>query len=154
RYPLPENIGLELEVDRGNVVKMVNQTSPSAKAGLRQGDVVKQLNGVPIHSMADVQFALDRSPKAGATEIAWQRGEQEMTQQLALANGWRKSDLTWRPSMQERLAAARLYGVDLTDDQKKALGLAPQRLAFRQNESVSAQARAAGIRTGDIIVGI
>src|SRR5262249_30424306 len=107
RYPLPENIGLELEVDRGNVVKMVNEASPSAKAGLRPGDVVKQLNGVPIHSMADVQFALDRAPKTGATAIAWQRGEQEMSEQLALASGWRKTDLTWRPSMQDRLAAAR-----------------------------------------------
>ena len=49
--------------------------SPASRAGLDAGDVVRRLGGVPIHSVADVQYALDRAPKAGAVEIVWRRGE-------------------------------------------------------------------------------
>jgi S1-C subfamily serine protease len=37
RYPLPDNLGLFLEVDRGDVVEKVAPDSPAAKAGLQQG---------------------------------------------------------------------------------------------------------------------
>jgi serine protease Do len=154
RYPLPENLGFLLEVDRGNVIQEVNNKSPASAAGLRAGDAVERLNGVPIHSFADVQFALDRAPKAGSIEIAWRRGDKAMGEKLSLPEGWRKSDLTWRPSMQRFVPKARLYGVDLTPEEKKALGLSPLQLAFRQKEGVPAQAQAAGIHPGDIILGV
>jgi len=154
RYPLPENVGLVLEVDRGNVIKEVNNNSSASAAGLRTGDVLERLNGVPIHSFADTQFALDRAPKAGSIDIAWRRGSQVLQEKLALPDGWRKGDLVWRPSMQRLLPKARLYGIDLTLDEKKALGLSPVQLAFRQKEGVPSQAQAAGIRPGDIILGI
>jgi serine protease DegQ len=47
----------------------------------------------------------------------------------------------------------RLSGSDLTDEEKKALGLAPQQLAFRQRDPASRLAAAAGIKPGDIILG-
>lgn len=154
RYPLPENVGVELEVDRGNVVKRVTEKSPAAAAGLKAGDTVRRLNGVPVHSMADAQYALDRAPKAGTIDIAWQRGEEVLKEKLSLPEGWRKSDITWRASMQRFVPAARLYGVDLKPEEKKALGLTPRQLAFRQAESVTGQAKAAGVRPGDIILGV
>lgn len=154
RYPLPENLGLELEVDRGNLLRQVREKSPASVAGLRSGDMVQRLNGVPIHSFADVQFALDRAPKAGRIEVVWRRGKETLTERLTLPEGWRKSDIRWRPSMQHLIPSARLYGDDLTLDEKKALKLPAQRLAFRQRDSVPAQARTAGVRPGDIILGI
>jgi hypothetical protein len=154
RYPLPENVGLDLEIDRGNVVKNVSAKSPASGAGLTAGDVVRRLNSVPIHSLADAQFALDRAPRTGPIEIVWQRGDQELKDYLALPEGWRKSDISWRPSMQHQVPAARVYGADLTPEEKKALGLSAKQLAFRQRESLSAQAEAAGIRAGDIILGV
>lgn len=154
RYPLPENLGFLLEVDRGNVIKGVTNNSPASAAGLRAGDVVQRLGGVPIHSFGDAQFALDRAPKAGSIPIAWRRGDQTMEEKLSLPEGWRRSDLTWRPSMQRLVPKARLYGIDLTPEEKKTLGLLPPQLAFRQKEGVPAQAQAAGIRPGDIILGV
>ncbi len=56
--------------------------------------------------------------------------------------------------MQRLVPSARLYGTDLTADEKKALGLPARRLAFRQKDSVPAQAQEAGIRGGDVIVGV
>lgn len=154
RYPLPENVGLELEVDRGNVVKAVKAKSPAAEAGLAKGDVVRRLGEVPIHSFADVQYALDIAPRTGAIEIAWLHDGEEHTGKLALAPGWRVSDVSWRPSMQRWVPWAWLYGPDLKAAEKKALGLAPGRLAFRQRDALSAQAKAAGIQGGDIVIGL
>jgi S1-C subfamily serine protease len=154
RYPLPENIGVELEVDRGNVIKHVQRKSAAAEAGLVAGDVVRQLNGVPVHSIADAQFALDIAPKSGSIDVVWQRGEKEQAGKLSLAEGWRRSDISWRPSMQRLVPAVRLYGLDLTAAEKKALGLPAERLAFRQKNTLHSQARAAGVQLGDIILGI
>jgi S1-C subfamily serine protease len=154
RYPLPENLGLALELDRGNVIKEINAKSPASAAGLRAGDIVERLNGVPIHSFADAQFALERAPKAGSIEVAWRRGEEVLEEKLSLPEGWRKSDITWRPSMQRLIPAARLYGLDLTPEEKTAFGLSSRQLAFRQKDGVPAQAREAGIHPGDIILGV
>ena len=38
RYPLPENLGITLDVDRGNIVKKITVKSPAAAAGVRVGD--------------------------------------------------------------------------------------------------------------------
>ncbi len=154
RYPLPENLGLTLEVDRGNVVQRVAGKSPAAVVGLQVGDVIQRLNGVPTHSFGDAQFALDRAPRIGTIPITWRRGGAMREGKLTLPEGWRKTDLTWRPSMQRFIPTARLFGDDLTPEEKKTLGLPPQQLAFRQKDPVSSQAAAAGIRPGDVILGI
>ncbi len=154
RYPPPENIGLELEVDRGDTVKAVRAVSPAADAGLRAGDVLRRLNGVPVHSMADVQFGLDRAPASGSVEVVWQSGDEVKQGKLSLPQGWRRTDISWRASRRSLVPSTRLTGAGLTAEEKKALGLSATRLAFRQRESVSAQARAAGVRAGDVILGV
>ncbi len=154
RYPLPENVGVELEVDRGNVVKAVRAKSPAAAAGLRPGDVLRRVGAVPTHSQADVQFALDKAPKAGTVEVVWRRGDKTERATLTLAEGWRVGDITWRPSMQWAVPSARLYGEDLKAEEKKALGLAAKRLAFRQQSPVPSQPKVAGVRAGDVILGV
>jgi serine protease Do len=154
RYPLPETVGVEMEVDRGNVVKAVRAKSPAAAAGLKPGDVLRRLGGVPVHSQADVQFALDKAPKAGGVEVVWRRGEKTERAKLTLPEGWRRGDITWRPSVQWIVPSARLFGADLKPEEKKALGIPAKRLAFRQQYPVPSQPKAAGVRTGDIILGV
>jgi serine protease Do len=154
RYPFPENIGLELEVDRGDTVKAVNDKSPAAAAGLIKGDVIQRLNGVPIHSFADVQYALDRAPREGAIEILWKREKDDHKEKLQLTKGWRKTDVSWRASMRYLLPSARLSGFELSEQEKRDLGLSAKQLAFRHREILSKQAEDAGIRPGDIILGV
>jgi predicted metalloprotease with PDZ domain len=154
RYPLPDNLGLVLDVNRGNVIKKVKDKSPAASAGLQPGDVVQRLDGVPIHSFGDAQFALDHAPKTGAITIAWQRGEKVLEEKLSLPEGWRKTDLTWRPSMHRLLPSLRLSGTDLTAEERKTLALSGKQLAFRQKATLSASAKAAGVLPGDIILGL
>jgi serine protease Do len=154
RYPMPDTLGIELDVQRSNVAKRIKDASPAASIGLKPGDLIKRLNGVPIHSFGDAQFALEHAPKSGAIDIAWQRGKEAHTGKLALAEGWRKADVSWRPSIQWFVPNIRISGADLDADERKKLGLTEKQLAFRQRDAISQQARDAGIRPGDIILGV
>jgi hypothetical protein len=154
RYPLPENVGITLDVDRGNVVRSVAPDTPAAASGVQPGDKLRRLGTVPIHSFGDAQFALDIAPKTGTLAIVWQRGDVLHEGQLGLSDGWRKTDISWRPSVQQFVPSLRLYGADLDAAERKALGLTPTQLAFRQKAGLATQARDAGIRVGDIILGV
>lgn len=154
RYPPPDNIGLIPDVDRANLVKSVTPESPAAKAGLKFGDQLRSLNRVPIHSFGDALFALDRAPAKGAIDVAWERDGKAMSAKLVLGEGWKKTDITWRASQRHRIPSLKLYGDDLAVDEKKALGLKPGQLAFRQKKEVSSHAAKAGFKPGDVIVGV
>jgi S1-C subfamily serine protease len=153
-YPLPENVGITLGVDQGNKVKSVQPGSPAAAIGIAAGDRLRTLNGTRIASFADAQYALHRAPAKGTIAVTWLHGDDAHSGSLALRDGWRKTNLTWRPSMLDILPALTFYGEDLTAAEKKALGLAADRLAFRQQSPVHKDARAAGVEAGDVIVGV
>jgi S1-C subfamily serine protease len=152
-YPLPENVGLSLDVDHGNRVKEVVLGSAAHRAGMKSGDRIVSLNGYPVSSIADVMFGLHKAPKTGTIAIEWDHNGQNETGSLTLADGWRKTNLTWRPSMLDILPSMPLSGDDLTASEKKSLGLSESRAAIRQDEDVHATLKAAGIRGGDCVVG-
>jgi serine protease Do len=153
-YPLPENVGLTLERDRGNRVQAVKPGSPARRAGLQAGDMLQSLNGLPVASFADAQYALHRGPAQGTILVCWQRGRETRTARLRLEGGWRKTDISWRASMWGLEPRPGVWGFDLSVSEKKALGLGEKALAFRQAMPVGAAARAAGIQPRDIILGI
>lgn len=154
RYPPPDNLGFRLDVDQSNVVGEVTPDSPAARAGLRAGDRIRELNGVPIHSFGDAQFALDLAPLRGTIQVSWLREGRVASADLELREGWKRTDISWRPSQWRLVALARIYGPDLNDEEREALGLRSEQLAFRETGSTSNQAKSAGIREGDIIIGI
>lgn len=153
-YPLPENIGITLDPDRGNLVRSVLPDSPAAKAGLNVGDTLATLNGRTVFSFADAQYALHYAPGRGAIAVSWNRDGQLMTGSLGVAEGWRKTNLTWRPSMLDLLPSLTVFGYDLTAKEKVSVGLGEKQLAFRQIAPVHSEAQALGVREGDIIVGV
>ncbi len=154
RFPPPDNLGLKLEVDRSNIVERIAADSVADKAGLKEGDIVNSLNDVPIHSFGDAQYALDRAPKIGSIPVSWQRGAETHESRIELPDRWWRTDITWRPSLQNLIASPRLYGKDLTTDEKTALGLKEKQLAFRLPDTISEQPRLAGIQGGDIVYGV
>ncbi len=153
-YPLPENIGLMLDVDRGDVVARVLADSAAARAGIRAGDRLLTINDQAIASFADVQYALHRAPAVGSLAIAWQHDGETKKGQLMLAEGWRKTDISWRWSLRGLDPSPWVRGDDLSAEEKKTLGLSEKRLAFRQGPFVSEPASQAGIRQNDIIIGV
>jgi hypothetical protein len=153
-YPLPENLGVTLEVDEGNRVRRVAVGSPADRMGLRAGDRLTSVNGLAVASFADAQFALHRAPAQEAVSARWERGGKTLMGDLAPEDGWRKTDISWRWSLRGLEPVPWVDGEDLTPAEKKQLGLPEKRLAFAQDGFVSVPARQAGIRQKDIIVGI
>jgi len=153
-YPLPENVGLTLDIDRGNVVQSVAASSAAAKAGLKAGDIIERLNGNTVFSFADAQYGLHRAAIRGEIPISWKRNGKTQAANLVVAEGWRKTNITWRPSLLDQLPSMRVYGTELTAKEKKALGLGDKRLAFRQDNLVHPDAQAVGIKENDLIIGL
>ncbi|MCI0455497.1 MAG: PDZ domain-containing protein [Gemmataceae bacterium] len=153
-YPLPENVGLTLDVDRGDRVRAVAPRSAAERAGLTAGDTLLTLNELPIASIADVQYALHRAPARGSVPVRWERAGKAHSGQLELGEGWRKTDVSWRWSLRSLPPDPCVHGDDLRAEERKALGLGPRQLALRQGPFVTPPARHAGVQTGDVIVGV
>src|SRR5581483_5050665 len=128
-YPLPQNVGLTLDPDQGDRVKSVLAKSAADRAGLRAGDTLKTLNGVPVASFADAQHALHLAPAKGRVAVTWERDGKEQRGGLELADGWRKTDISWRASMWGLEPPSQVSGRDLGAESKKRLGLSEKALA-------------------------
>ena len=60
--PLTPEIARQLDIDRdtrGVVITDVDPSGAAASAGLREGDVIQQVNGKPVRSAEDVRSALN-----------------------------------------------------------------------------------------------
>lgn len=154
RYPLPENVGIVLHPIQEDTIKSVSKGSLAEQAGLTAGDKLLRLNGISVGSFADVTFGLHIAPEKGTIPVEWLRGNERRKGSLKLPTGWRKTNITWRPSLLEILPNLPLFGEDLPEAEKKKLGLAEKHLAFKQDPTVSKTAREAGIKPGDIIIGL
>lgn len=153
-YPPPDNVGIVVDLDAGDRVKSVRPGSPAETIGVRAGDTIRRLNGYPVASFADASYALHKAPAKGSIPITWVRGGAEKSGALELADGWRKTNITWRPSLLDILPAVPFAGDDLTAAEKRRLGLAEARAAFRLGDNVHDSLTKAGFRPGDVVVGV
>jgi len=153
RYPLPENIGVRLHVDKGNLVEKVVPGSPAARAGIAPGDQIRQVGGVPVLSFGDMQQGLEEGPREGLLRVVYRRGANDTEAALTLPPKWKKTDITWRTSLRGLVPAPPVAGRNLTDAEKAAIGLSAGALAFRQRDTLTQAAIDAGIKPGDIVTG-
>lgn len=154
RYPLPENIGLTLAVDEGNLIRRVRPDGPAATTGLRPEDRLRSVNGLEVASFADVQFALDRAPSQGAVAIGWLRDGKAVKGTLKLEPGWKRTDLGWRSSLRNLVVPLPFRGDDLSAQERQTLGLKERQLAFRQKRPLPESLKRIGLGEEDAIVGI
>jgi S1-C subfamily serine protease len=98
-YPRPENIGLTLDVDAGNVVAGVEDNSVCDNSGIRSGDIISQIGDSRIYSQADVSWALHNAPETGQIPMHVFRNETKLAVSLTLEKHWKESKLSWRASM-------------------------------------------------------
>ena len=153
-YPLPENVGISLDRERGNLVKEVIPGSTAAKIGIKPGDLLQSINKQTVHSFADASFGLHKGPLEGGIPIAWLRDGKMLDGTLTVSPGWRRTNITWRPSLMDLLPTVYVFGTDLTAKEKKALGLDEKLLAFHQDAPIHPRAYDVGVREKDIILGI
>lgn len=153
-YPEPENIGLTLDPERGNHVLAVKPKSAAAKLGIKPKDVLRRIDTTPIASIADVQYALHQAPRNGQLLMTWERGKEAFKVPAALADNWRRTDVSWRWSLKSLSPNPSIIGDDLNLDERKKLGLDANALAYRHMNFLTPTARHAGLRANDVIIGI
>lgn len=73
------NSGLSVSEDRGVLVGKVVPDSPAAKAGLRAGDVISQVNGQTVTDASTLQQIVEASQVGSNLQIGLKRNGQEMT---------------------------------------------------------------------------
>ena len=163
-YPIPDVIGLVLDPEERAKISRVLADSPAAMAGFRPGDEIKELNGQPIISIADVQWVLHNVVEADAQssvklDAKVLRQVRLGTLTISLRAGWRRnSDILWRATTWEmnRIVGGSLKWKTLTDAARKRLGLAPNATAI-QVDFVGwwgpyQAGKRAGFKKGDVMI--
>ncbi len=154
-YPLPNNIGITMDVEDGLRVKSITPDSPAAKAGLAAGDELVSLNGQPLISIADIQWVLNGVPDETKLSAKVLRDGKTIDQTISLTGDWRRADIGWRKSM-----GGLRYGIfleALPPDAKMKRGLSAGDLALNVRFIYAARAGAAanaGLKVGDVIVAV
>ena len=70
---LSRELGLTLAANKGIVIVDVARNSPAARAGLRPGDVIQQIDGQSVKTADDVQLAVEKTTVGGNVQVAVNR---------------------------------------------------------------------------------
>ncbi|WP_309396932.1 PDZ domain-containing protein [Cerasicoccus maritimus] len=99
-WPFPENVGLELDVDQGLLIKTVEPGSAADQAGLKPGDTLVVADGRKLFSSTDFRGALHRASN-GPAKIAvyYNRGGQPAQAVIQTGEGWKATKNYWRKSI-------------------------------------------------------
>ena len=146
---LAESFGLDRP--RGALVGMVEEGAPGEKAGIKAGDVILKVDGQEIETSSQVPGLIaGKKPGSDVPVEVWRDG------------GVKR--LTVRP-IEIREEGARVASTSDSSDEASRLGLAVRPLAPEEKrqaetdgslvvEDVDGPAAAAGVRPGDIILGV
>jgi serine protease Do len=143
-FPPADNIGIRLDVNEGLTVKTVTRDSPAERAGVRAGDVLVRLNGQPLVSEADVQWALDHLPDDARPKLELERNGLPLEVELEPTGEWRKFPTEWRASLQPLRPNVNLRPQFGQKGSAMALGVNYPR----------GKASDAGLRQGDVVIGV
>jgi hypothetical protein len=159
-YPMPDAVGLEMDVDEMATVKRVAADSAAEKSGFRAGDKILRLDGQPLISIADLQWVLHNAKPPTKLVAEVERGQKTLELTLPLEAGWRREeDFTWRSHIWYlRQGIAGFFVKPLTEAERQELGLTRDTPAFRvagfPPSWVNARNRAAAeaLAEGDVIL--
>ena len=153
RAPEIGKIGIELDIPRGLQVK--SATGAVAEAGMRSGDIIRSLNGVPVWTFGDFQWEYGKLPHtANRIAIAVERDLERIDLSVNLPKFWWHADLSYRNLSVD----PRVYftSAPLDSEEKAELGLDPDGFAS-QVESIDAISELLGsheLREGDVVYGV
>lgn len=159
-YPLPDVLGLKLDPKQRAKVVAVDAGSIAAKSGLKAGDEIESLRGQPLLSIADVQWVLHTAAAKDSLAAVVSRDDKSVRLELGLPEGWRKSNISWRPTTWDlrRMALGGLVLEELPADQRAQLGLRADNLGLKVKHvgqyGEHAAAKRAGFLKDDVVVAI
>ena len=146
---LAESFGLDRP--RGALISMVEDGAPGAKGGLKAGDVILSVDGIEIDTSSQVPSIIaGKKPGSSVPIEVWRDGK--------------KQRVTVKPE-QLREDGERVAAAGGGADQASQLGLVVRPLSAEEKgqaktqgnlivENVDGPAAAAGVRPGDIILGV
>lgn len=94
-YPRPK-LGLQVQdLEDGDGVKVteVNNDSPAAKAGLKENDVITQINGADIKTVDDVRTKIKGLKEGDSYEIKYKRDGKSQTVKIKIPKKLKTADL-------------------------------------------------------------
>ncbi|TSE34179.1 DegQ family serine endoprotease [uncultured Azonexus sp.] len=145
---LAESLGLPKAI--GALVRGVEDGSPAAKAGIEPGDIILRFDGKPIEKSADLpRIVGNTKPGTRAAVEVWRRGA---TKTLTLTVGTFEEETAAAPA-EPKVAKAGPLGLtvrELTADERRERKVAGGVFVAE----VGGPAAAAGVRAGDVIVGV
>lgn len=154
-FPRPENLGIKPDLVLGNRIKEVEAKSAGDVAGLKKGDVLRKVHGLPIVTAFDIQHALNEVGTAKEVAIEVERAGKPVSTKVALADGWKRSDASWRRSLWNARPTSGLGGAELAPEEKKKRGIPADGLAYHAIFIAPGGPFAkAGLKAGDVIVGV
>lgn len=153
-YPLPDNIGLKMNVDDGLRIETVIPNSPAARSGLEDGDELISFNGQPLISQADIQWVLHNSPPESKLDVALRRGGKILKRTIALSGNWKESDLSWRESSWSFRPDIWTISLSKEEKQKRNIPQSETGLLVKWVFGRPSLAKQAGIKDGDVIVAV
>jgi S1-C subfamily serine protease len=155
-YPMPQRIGLTLDVQDGLVVESVREDSPAALAGIARGDRLASLGGQPLVSTADVQWVLHHAPADARLAAVVERGDQRQDKTIVLSGDWKKSDIGWRASSWYGLRQGVKFD-PLPAAERKNRGIDDGQMALvvaRMYARGAQKMQEAGVKANDVIVAV
>lgn len=154
-YPLPDNVGMVMDVDAATRIEKVTPGSFADRAGLRSGDELISLDGQPLLSQADIQWVLHHAPTKANIPVVVERKGKTVKTRLSFKGAWKRADLSWRASLFSLRPKHGFWAPELSQAEKRELELAPDALALRVKWIPDwSTAHAAGLRNGDVIIGV
>jgi len=115
--PADQVTTLKLRDTRGAEVMMVDHDAPAGKCGLREHDVILQMNGAQIEGRDQVRRMLHELPPGRALQLLISREGQQMTLSTQMSTREEVEKLAW-----ERLTPAESQGGDGADLAQSGLG--------------------------------
>lgn len=160
-FPPPQNIGVTLDPNRGNVVTSVAPDSPAQRARVRPGDVITQVNQTLIYTTADFSWALNAISNNATTNhltLHLVRDNKPLAPvTLTMPPNWKAYDISWRPSQGAVGPILGTWEEPVPSAERAALGLSATSLALRVTTLFSGpkwEPTHGDLRVGDIFVAV
>jgi serine protease Do len=154
------SLGLDVEHPAGALVSNVTENSPSAKAGIKTGDVIQKFNGKVVERSRDLPRLVAETPVGSKVEVGVWRKNAALTVQATLGSLPEETQVAAIDKAEpaptaEKSAALGLSLSSLNPDIRKRLGIGRDVkgvLVSRVRDGSPAAER--GIQAGDVIIAV